>query len=93
MLSAKPVYAHNTHICRAILERIHGYKCMYICLHIQQRLIQYIRLMSAPPFKTYKSYRIKVIASININAYLVNRITMCSYKKAESIGMCSDRFL
>ena len=57
---------------RSQRERIHEQRC----IHIQQRFIQYIRLMTGSPFNSYKSYRVLVIESIDLNILIVNRNTM-----------------
>lgn len=72
MLSARMVSARYSHIRQVTRERIHEQR--YI--HIQQRFIQYIRLMTGSPLNSYKSYLVSVIESIDFNNLIVNRNTM-----------------
>ena len=72
MLSARMVYARYSHIRQVTRERIHEQRC----IHIQQRFIQYIRLMTGSPFNSYYSYLDLTIASINLNNLFVNRNTV-----------------
>ena len=72
MPSARMVYARYSHIRQVTRERIHEQRC----IHIQQRFIQYIRLMTGSSFNSYYSYRDLTIASINFNNLFVNRITV-----------------
>ena len=79
MLSARMVYARYSHIRQVTRERIHEQRCIHIqqrFIHIQQRFIQYIRLMTGSPFNSYKSYRVSVIESIDLNILIVNRNTV-----------------
>ena len=72
MPSAKRVNARYSHIRQVTRERIHEQRC----IHIQQRFIQYIRLMTGSPLNSYKSYRVSVAESIDFNNLIVNRNTM-----------------
>ena len=72
MPSARMVYARYSHIRQVTRERIHEQRC----IHIQQRFIQYIRLMAGSTFNSYKSYLVSVIESIDLNVLIVNRNTV-----------------
>ena len=72
MLSAGIVNVRYSHIRQVTRERIHEQRC----IHMQQRFIQYIRLMTGSPLNSYKSYRVSVVESINLNNLIVNRNTM-----------------
>ena len=72
MLSIGMVNARYSHIRQVTRERIHEQRC----IHIQQRFIQYIRLMTGSPLNSYKSYRVSVAESIGFNNLIANGNTM-----------------